>query len=42
MSISMLSATDGSFMVTGWNLRSSAESFSICLRYSVKVVAPMT
>ena len=28
--------------VTGWKRRSSAVSFSIYLRYSLKVVAPMT
>ena len=32
----------GSATVTGWKRRSSAASFSMCLRYSVKVVAPMT
>ncbi|GIU92101.1 MAG: hypothetical protein KatS3mg011_1007 [Acidimicrobiia bacterium] len=37
----MVSATDGSSTWTGWNRRSSAESFSRYLRYSSKVVAPM-
>ena len=32
----------GSLTVTGWKRRSSAVSFSMCLRYSVNVVAPMT
>ena len=32
----------GSLTVTGWKRRSSAVSFSMCLRYSLKVVAPMT
>ena len=41
-SIFTLSSTDGSATVTGWKRRSSAASFSMCLRYSVKVVAPMT
>ena len=31
----------GSLMVSGWKRRSSAESFSRCLRYSSRVVAPM-
>ena len=38
----MVSSTLGSFTVTGWKRRSRAVSFSMCLRYSVKVVAPMT
>ena len=33
---------EGSATVTGWKRRSSALSFSMCLRYSAKVVAPMT
>ncbi len=37
----MVSATDGSPTNTGWNRRSSAGSFSTCLRYSFTVVAPM-
>ena len=32
----------GSLTMTGWKRRLSAVSFSICLRYSLKVVAPMT
>ena len=32
----------GSLTVIGWKRRSSAESFSRCLRYSSMVVAPMT
>ena len=35
-----MSATDGSPTKTGWNRRSSAASFSMCLRYSSSVVAP--
>mmetsp|Transcript_38609 Transcript_38609/g.123753 ORF Transcript_38609/g.123753 Transcript_38609/m.123753 type:complete len:402 (-) Transcript_38609:500-1705(-) len=38
--ISMVSATDGSMTMTGWNLRSRAASFSTYLRYSSSVVAP--
>ena len=37
----MVSSTDGSPTNTGWNRRASAASFSICLRYSSSVVAPM-
>ncbi len=37
----MVSSTVGSSTCTGWNRRSSAASFSIYLRYSSKVVAPM-
>ena len=37
----MVSSTDGSCTCTGWNRRSRAASFSICLRYSSSVVAPM-
>ena len=36
----MVSSTVGSSTNTGWNRRSSAASFSICLRYSSSVVAP--
>mmetsp|Transcript_16289 Transcript_16289/g.26884 ORF Transcript_16289/g.26884 Transcript_16289/m.26884 type:complete len:208 (-) Transcript_16289:1304-1927(-) len=39
--ISIDSSTDGSPTVTGWKRRSRAASFSICLRYSSRVVAPM-
>ena len=35
-----MSSTDGSPTNTGWNRRSSAASFSMCLRYSSSVVAP--
>ena len=38
----MVSATLGSPTRTGWKRRSSAGSFSTCLRYSSSVVAPMT
>ena len=38
----MVSATLGSPTSTGWNRRSSAASFSMCLRYSSRVVAPIT
>ena len=37
----MVSSTDGSPTSTGWKRRSSAASFSMCLRYSSSVVAPM-
>ncbi len=37
----MVSATEGSPTNTGWKRRSSAASFSMCLRYSSTVVAPM-
>ena len=37
----MVSSTVGSPTITGWNRRSSAASFSMCLRYSSSVVAPM-
>ena len=40
--ISTLSLSEGSATVTGWKRRSSAASFSMCLRYSLNVVAPMT
>ena len=36
-----MSSTDGSPTNTGWKRRSSAASFSMCLRYSSSVVAPM-
>ena len=36
-----VSSTDGSPTNTGWKRRSSALSFSTCLRYSSSVVAPM-
>ena len=35
-----MSATDGSPTKTGWKRRSSAGSFSMCVRYSSSVVAP--
>ena len=35
-----MSLTSGSSTNTGWNRRSSAASFSMCLRYSSSVVAP--
>ena len=35
-----MSSTLGSPTYTGWNRRSSAASFSMCLRYSSSVVAP--
>ncbi len=37
----IVSSTDGSSTSTGWNRRSRAASFSICLRYSSRVVAPI-
>jgi hypothetical protein len=40
--MAMDSSMVGSPTVTGWKRRSSAASFSMCLRYSLKVVAPMT
>ena len=36
----MVSATVGCSTLTGWNRRSRAASFSRCLRYSSRVVAP--
>ncbi len=36
-----MSSTVGSPTITGWNRRSSAASFSTCLRYSSSVVAPI-
>ena len=37
----MVCGTVGSLTVMGWNRRSSAASFSRCLRYSSRVVAPI-
>ena len=37
----MASSSDGSSTMTGWNRRSRAASFSMCLRYSSSVVAPI-
>src|SRR5450759_4746625 len=37
----MVSSTDGSWTMIGWNRLSSAASFSTYLRYSSRVVAPM-
>jgi hypothetical protein len=39
--IEIVSSTLGSSTSTGWKRRSSAASFSMCLRYSSSVVAPM-
>ncbi len=39
--IEMASSTDGSSTKTGWKRRSSAASFSMYLRYSATVVAPI-
>ena len=39
--ISIASGTVGALTMTGWNRRSSAPSFSMYLRYSSSVVAPM-
>ena len=36
-----MSGTDGSPTNTGWKRRSNAASFSMCLRYSSRVVAPI-
>ncbi len=36
-----MSSTDGASTITGWNRRSNAASFSMCLRCSSSVVAPM-
>ena len=41
LSIEIVSSTVGSFTITGWKRRSRAASFSIYLRYSSSVVAPM-
>ena len=38
--MAIVSSTDGSPTITGWKRRSSAASFSMCLRYSSSVVAP--
>src|SRR5207244_1076309 len=37
----IVSSTEGCSTSTGWKRRSSAASFSMCLRYSSSVVAPM-
>ncbi len=37
----IVSSTVGSPTITGWKRRSSAASFSMCLRYSSSVVAPI-
>src|SRR5438270_63955 len=37
----MVSSTVGWSTSTGWNRRSNAASFSMCLRYSSRVVAPI-
>src|SRR5487761_872431 len=37
----MVSSTDGWSTMIGWKRRSRAASFSMCLRYSSSVVAPM-
>ena len=37
----IVSSTVGSPTMTGWKRRSSAASFSMCLRYSSSVVAPI-
>jgi hypothetical protein len=37
----MVSSTDGASTSTGWKRRSRAASFSTCLRYSSRVVAPI-
>ena len=42
LSISTVSSTEGSSTCTGWKRRSSAASFSMYLRYSFIVVAPIT
>ena len=39
--IDIVSSTDGSLTITGWNLLSNALSFSIYCLYSSKVVAPI-
>ena len=41
LKIVIVSSTDGSSTITGWNLLSSAWSFSIYCLYSFKVVAPI-
>src|SRR5437667_242096 len=40
--MAIVSSSEGSPTNTGWNRRSSAASFSMCLRYSSSVVAPTT
>ncbi len=40
LKMEMVSSTEGSSTLTGWNLLSKAASFSIYLRYSFMVVAP--
>src|SRR5881296_2385551 len=40
--MAIVASTDGSPTYTGWKRRSSAASFSMCLRYSSSVVAPTT
>src|SRR5437667_391096 len=40
--MAIVSSTDGSPTYTGWKRRSRAASFSMCLRYSSRVVAPTT
>ena len=39
--MAMVSSTEGSLTITGWNRRSRAASFSMYCRYSLRVVAPM-
>ncbi len=39
--MAMVSSTEGSVTMTFWKRRSRAASFSMCLRYSSRVVAPM-
>src|SRR5688500_15136910 len=39
--MAMVSATVGWSTITGWKRRSRAASFSMCLRYSSSVVAPI-
>src|SRR5216683_2859532 len=39
--MAMVSSTDGGLTSTGWKRRSRAGSFSMCLRYSSRVVAPI-
>ena len=41
LSISIASSCEGSSTITGWKRRSKAASFSMCLRYSSIVVAPI-
>ena len=42
LSISIADASEGSSTSIGWKRLSSAASFSICLRYSSIVVAPIS